>query len=128
MKLICAAIGMAAMCAAGLHAQTSMNEIKETRKIEVKDGTEITLDGCLANNPGGGYMLATPKGAMIYALVTDDDLSRHVGHRIEVTGKAADKGDGKVTIETTAVGTSGSGSAKAVSELTGDMAVGLHYI
>ena len=29
---------------------------------------------------------------MKYALVTDDDLSKHVGHRVEVNGKAADRG------------------------------------
>ena len=57
---------------------------------------------------------------MKYALVTDDDLSKHVGHRIEVKGKAADRGDGKVKIEST-VGTSGGDKTKVKTELKGDM-------
>ena len=55
-------------------------------------------------------LTSSESGRMKYALVTDDDLSKHVGHRIEVRGKATDKGDAKVTIETK-VGTSGSSSA-----------------
>jgi hypothetical protein len=73
----------------------------------VKDGKDITITGCLATNPGGGYMLTDRKGDQKYALVTDDDLAKHVGHWMEVKGKAADRGDGKVKIEST-TGTSGS--------------------
>ena len=69
--------------------------------MDVKDGKDITVTGCLERNPGGGYMLTTMSGSMKYALVTNDDLSKHVGHRIEVKGKAADRGDGKVKIEST---------------------------
>ena len=98
---------------------------KTKTKIEVKDGKDITVSGCLERNPGGGYMLTTTQGAMKYALVTDDDLSKHVGHRVEVKGKAADRGDGKVKIEST-VG-SGDDKAKAKTEIKGDMS-GMHYL
>jgi acylphosphatase len=63
-------------------------------------------------------MLTTTRGEQKYALVTDDDLSKHIGHRMEIKGKAADRGDGKVTIEST--GTSGSDKTKVKTELKGD--------
>ena len=57
MKLICAAFGLAAMCAVGLGAQSSTTKTKT--KVQVKDGKEMTISGCVAANPGGGYMLTT---------------------------------------------------------------------
>ena len=93
MKLMCAC-GMAMMCAVGLAAQSGTTETKT--KVEVKDGKDVTVTGCVDRNPDGGYMLTSTGGSMKYALVTDDDLSKHVGHRVEVKGKAADHGDGKV--------------------------------
>ena len=123
MKLICAAFGLAAMCAVGLDAQSATTKTKT--KIEVKDGKDITVSGCLENNPGGGYMLTSTTGAMKYAVITDDDLAKHVGHRVELKGKAADRGDGKVKIEST-VG-SGDDKTKAKTEVKGDMA-GMHYL
>jgi hypothetical protein len=124
MKLISAAFCMAAVCAVGLGAQSGTTETKT--KIEVKEGKNVTVSGCLERNPGGGYMITATRGAMKYALVTDDDLSKHIGHRIEVKGKAADRGDGKVKIEST-VGTSGGDKTEAKTELKGDMA-GMHYL
>ena len=117
MKFI-SAFGLAAMFAVGLGAQSGTTETKTKTKIDVKDGKDITVSGCLASNPGGGYMLTTTKGEQKYALVTDDDLSKHIGHRMEIKGKAADRGDGKVTIEST--GTSGSDKTKVKTELKGD--------
>ena len=124
MKSICAAFGLAAMCAVGLGAQSATTKTKT--KMEVKDGKEITIGGCLEKNPGGGYMLTTTSGAMKYALITDDDLSKHVGHRVEVHGKAADRGDGKVKIEST----SGKGDDKstAKTEIKGNDMSGMHYL
>ena len=119
MKVICAAFGLAAMC-----AQSATTKTKS--KIEVKDGKEITVGGCLERNPGGGYMLTTTSGSMKYAVVTDDDLSKHVGHRVELKGKAADRGDGKVKIEST-VG-SGDDKAKAKTEIKGGDMSGMHYL
>lgn len=126
MKLISTAFCMAAMCAVGLGAQTSTIETKSKTKIEVKEGKNVTVSGCLERNSGGGYMITNTRGDMKYVLVTDDDLSKHIGHRMEVRGKAADRGDGKVKIEST-VGTSGGDKTEAKTELKGDMA-GMHYL
>ena len=125
MKLICAAFGIAAMCVIGVGAQTSTTKGKT--KIEVKDGKKITIGGCLERNPGGGYMITNSTGGMKYALVTGRDLSKHLGHRVEVRGKATDRGDGKMEIESK-VGTSGGGDkAESKTELKGDMP-GMHYL
>ena len=93
MKFISAVFCMAAIGAVGLGAQSASTETKTKTKIDVKDGKNITVSGCLATNPGGGYMLTTTKGEMKYALVTNDDLAKHVGHRMEAKGKAADRAD-----------------------------------
>ena len=118
MKIISTAFCLAAICAVGLGAQSGTTETKTKTKIDVKDGKNVTITGCLAANPSGGYMLTTTRGEQKYALVTDDDLSKHIGHRMEIKGKAADRGDGKVTIEST--GTSGSDTTKVKTELKGD--------
>lgn len=120
MKIISSALCLAAICAVGLGAQSGTTETKTKTKIDVKDGKTVTVSGCLAANPGGGYMLTNMRGDQKYALVTDDDLSKHLGHRMEVTGKAADRGDGKVKIEST--GTTGSDKTKVTTELKGDTA------
>ena len=125
MKLICAAFGMAAMCAVGLGAQSGTTETKT--KIEVKNGKEVKVSGCLERNPGGGYMLTSSRGDLKYALVTNDDLSPHIGHRVEVKGKATDQGDGKVKIES-AVGTSGHDKTESTTEIKGSDLAGMHYL
>jgi hypothetical protein len=126
MKFISTAFCLAAICAVGLSAQSGTTETKTKTKVDVKDGKDVTISGCLAANPGGGYMLTTTTGAMKYALVTDDDLSKHVGHRMEIKGKAADRGDGKVKVEST-TGTSGGEKQKSTAEMKGDMP-GMHYL
>ncbi len=108
MKLI-SAFGIAAMMATGAAAQTARptdKAVNVEKKIEIKDGETVTVAGCLRRNPGGGFMITDEAGALKYALVTEDDLSNHLGHRVEVQGIAADRGNAKVEIET-AVGTSG---------------------
>jgi hypothetical protein len=126
MKIISSAFCVAAMCVAGLTAQSGTTETKTKTKVEVKDGKDVTIRGCLAANPAGGYMLTTSRGDMKYALVTNDDLSKDVGHRMEVKGKAADRGDGKVKVESK-VGTTGSEPAKTTTEMKGDMS-GMHLL
>jgi hypothetical protein len=126
MKLICAAIGVASMCAVGLGAQTGTTTTTSTTKVEVKDGKEVTVSGCLERNPGGGFMITNNAGGLKYVLVTDDDLAKHIGHRVEVQGKAADKGDGKVMIESK--GTSGGEKTEAKTEIKGADMAGMHYL
>ena len=123
MKLIYTTFGLAAMLAVGLGAQSGTTKTKT--KVEVKDGKDITISGCLASNPRGGYMLTTMTGDMKYMLVTDDDLAKHVGHRIEVKGKATDRGDGKMKVESTV--DSGDDKTKTTTEFKGDM-TGMHYL
>ena len=125
MKLIGAAFCLAALCALSAGAQTQTTTSKS--KITVKDGKEITVSGCLQRNPGGGYMVTDSTGGLKYSLVTDDDLAKHVGHRVEVTGKAADRGEGKVKIESK-VGTSGGEKTEAKTEVKGDNMAGMRYL
>ena len=47
MKFI-SAFGLAAMFAVGLGAQSGTTETKTKTKIDVKDGKDVTVSGCLA--------------------------------------------------------------------------------
>src|SRR3954468_23307950 len=118
MKIISSAFCLAAICSVGLVAQSGSTETKTKTKTEVKDGKDVTVSGCLAANPAGGYMLTDARGEQKYMLVTNDDLSKHIGHSVEVKGKATDRGDGKVKIESK--GTSGSDKTKVKTEVKGD--------
>jgi hypothetical protein len=129
MKLIGAAFCVAGMCAAGLGAQTSQTETKS--KITVKDGQEVTVTGCVQPMASEtGFMLtnvADKSGALrSYMLVTDEmDLAKHVGHRVMINGKAADRGEGKIETETTTKIKMEHGADKEIhgkSEVSGDLA------
>src|SRR4029077_5924560 len=132
MKLIGAAFGIALVCSIGAGAQTATTKVDGKSKVTVKDGKEIPITGCVERNPGGGYMLTDSNtGGMKYALVTDDDLSKHVGHKVEVKGNATDRGDAKVKTESKAKGTSGSDSKDKARVETTTKAEGnldLHYL
>jgi hypothetical protein len=119
MKLISAAFCLVAICAVGAGAQNT-ETTKTKTKVKVDGGKDVTVSGCLARNIDGGYKLTDPQGRMIYALVGGDDLDKHVGHRIEVKGKATDGHDGKVKIESETK-TSGSEKVKENTELKGDV-------
>jgi hypothetical protein len=134
MKLISATFCIAAICAVGLGAQTSESTTKT--KIEIKNGKDVTVTGCVKPGATGTeYMLtnvADNTGALhSYILVSDDDnLSKHVGHRVQIEGKAADRGDGKVKTETKTTMKVEHGDdkeTKAKSEVKGDLA-GLPYL
>jgi hypothetical protein len=130
MKLIAAAFGIAAMCAVVCGAQSSTTETRDKTRIEVKDGKDITVSGCLERNPDGGYLLMNDVGELKYALVTDDDLSKHLGERVEVKGKATDRGDARVKIESKVKGTTGEKAERVTeskTEYKGDLAH-LHYL
>jgi len=80
-------------------------ERKSQTKVSVQDGKEIKVTGCVERNVDGGFTLtnaANKEGALgSYLLASDDDdLKDHVGHRVEITGKAADQGKGKIKVET----------------------------
>ena len=96
--------GLAVVCAAGLTAQTQETKTTTNTKIEVKGGKEVTVIGCLERRPSGNYILTDirekrPVDPARYALLTSEDLSKHVGERVEIHGKAVVNGDGKISVE-----------------------------
>jgi hypothetical protein len=100
MKLIGAAFGIVAICTISLGAQDTQTRSKT--KVEVKDGKDITTTGCVERTARGEYVLTGvgTGGSIQYVLVGKDDVGKHLGERIEVTGKATDLGDAKVKVET----------------------------
>jgi len=105
MKLIWTTFEVAALCLATVGPLSAQTDVKS--KVKVKDGADVEVTGCVASasrGPGDGYMLtnvADKKGTKPnYMLVDEDhDLAKHIGHRVQISGKATDR-DGKVEIET----------------------------
>jgi hypothetical protein len=103
-RLTTVAIALAALCAAGLTAQTQETQTTTKTKIEIKGGKDVTVVGCLERRSNGDYVLTEVRNNRRvehtrYALVTSQDLSKHVGERVEIRGKAVTNGDGKVSVE-----------------------------
>jgi len=104
-KIIGTVFALPFVCAVGLIAQSQETTTKT--KIEVKDGKEMTVAGCvqqMSDDKRFVLMDNSDRDGVVhrYMLVTDEvDLSKHVGHRVEISGKAADRGDGKVETRTT---------------------------
>jgi hypothetical protein len=104
-NLFCAAL--IALVGLGAPAIAQETVKKSKTKISVDDGKEITVTGCVTRTPDGDLSLnhaAGKDGALgSYILVAKDDvrkdLEKHIGHRVEVQGKAADQGDGKLTVK-----------------------------
>jgi hypothetical protein len=81
-------------------------------RVIVEDGKEMTVTGCVQRNSDGSLTLrhAAGKdgtvGSYILALLDDDEddeldaLKDHVGHRVEIRGKAADRGQGRLRVKT----------------------------
>src|ERR1700680_1848681 len=77
------AIGLAAMCAAGLTAQSQETQTTTKNQTEIKGGKNVTMIGCLERRSDGGYVLTEVRDNRRnehsrYALITSKDLSRHV--------------------------------------------------
>lgn len=133
MKLIGATLGIFVMCAVGAGAQEVKTTTKTKQKIEIKDGKDVHVEGCLERNPNGGYMITNDVRGFKYALVTDRGLDKYVGDRVEVHGLATDRGDAKVQIESK-VGTTGEvggtkiedSNRKVKTTMEGDL--GLQYL
>lgn len=126
------ALSFAAVAAVGAFAQQSESK----SKVTVKDGKSIDVTGCLEpSSRENTYMLthvADKKGALhSYILVADDvDFAKHVGHRVQVSGKAADRGDAKVEVETKTKTTDAKGDDKTThtkSTVEGDIS-GVPYL
>jgi hypothetical protein len=129
MKLNGPALCLVTVSAAAFGAQTSERETKS--KIAVKGGKDMLVTGCVEPTASGaGFMLtnaADKTGALhSYMLVSDEaDLSKHVGHRVQISGRAADQGDAKVETETktkTKVERGDNKETHSKSEMHGDLA------
>jgi|KBSSwiS6_1023812.scaffolds.fasta_scaffold124523_1 hypothetical protein len=106
-KLLCAALVSLMSAGASALAQDVVKKSKTT--VSVESGKEVTVTGCVARSADEkGFTLtnaAGKDGALgPYMLVADgddrEDLSKHLGHRVEIKGKAVDKGDGKLKVKT----------------------------
>jgi hypothetical protein len=98
------AIGLAAIWAAALIAQTQETQTTTKTKMEIKGGKDITVIGCLERRANGDFILTELRrdrrlDPSQYALVASEDLSKHVGERVEIHGKAVVDGNGKVAFE-----------------------------
>ena len=110
-KLPIAALAFAAISVVALGAQTSETTTKT--KVDVKDGKDVKVTGCVEAGSNGGYVLndvsTKHEDLHRYILVSDDDFSKVVGQRVEIEGTLADRKYGKVEIKTE---TKAEGSAK----------------
>ena len=78
-------------------------ETTTNTNIQMKGGKSVTFSGCVEADPAGGYLLThvldktgVPQS---YVLVTTDKFfTRHVGQRVEVEGKLADRTHGRVEV------------------------------
>jgi len=129
MKLSWRTLEIAILCLATAGLLSAQTDVKS--KVKVKDGKDVEVTGCVASAPSGtgdSYMLtnvADKKGARPnYMLVPDEhDVAKHVGHRVQISGKATDR-DGKVEIETktkTKVAHGDDQETKSKSTLKGDI-------
>jgi hypothetical protein len=113
---------------------------KSSTRIVVEDGDDMTVTGCVQRTPEGSYSLtnaAGRKGSVgTYMLAaTDDeddldDLDKHLGHRVEIVGKAADKGKGRIKVLTRSESNKpegGKAKTETRSEVKGDLA-GLPFL
>ena len=106
-----------------LGAQSSETTTKT--KVQVKDGKDVQVTGCVEAIPGGFILthVADSTGALHrYQLVADDqDFAKHLGHRMTIDGKAADRGHGKVEIETKTKTQGQDKDTKSKTEASGDL-------
>ena len=122
MTRIAVALGIAALAAAPLVAQES--EIKTRTKVEVHRGEKVTASGCVREG-ADGLMLTDVVGDITHSYLLvgkSEELSKHVGHRVEITGKAADRKDGKVRTEVKSK-TDGQKEQKTEVKSEGDLSV-----
>src|SRR3954463_14732033 len=100
--IIIATSALAFTGAITLGAQTSETNTKT--KIEVKDGKDVKVTGCVESLSNGRYALtdvsSKHESLHRYLLVSDDDFSKVLGQRVQIEGTLADRGDGKVEIKT----------------------------
>lgn len=104
MKMTTLTCCLAIAAAVTLGAQSS--ETTTTTRIEIKDGKDVKVTGCVEAGPDGGYMLThvADKNRTMhrYILVSDnDDFSKVVNRRVQIEGKVGDRSHGRIEIKTT---------------------------
>jgi hypothetical protein len=122
MTRIAVALGIAALVAVPLVAQES--ETKTKTKVEVHGGEKVTASGCVRES-ADGLILTDVAGDVSHSYLLigkSEELAKHVGHRVEITGKAADRKDGKVKTEVTSK-TDGQKEQKTEVKSQGDLSV-----
>jgi hypothetical protein len=125
-NIIVMTVGLVAMGATGAAAQSQATKTTTETKTEIKGGQDITVTGCLERGLGTDFLLTgirqtAGKGPLQYSLVSKDDLSKHVGSRVEIHGKAVTEGHGTATIESktkTEVGSNPDQKTKTTTEGT----------
>ena len=103
MKRFMLGSALALACSVGLAAQSAT--VKSESKVDVKNGKEVTVTGCLARSASGtAYLLNNVEGKDVTSksyILVGDDLDTHIGHFIEIKGKASNIGDdAKVEVKT----------------------------
>jgi hypothetical protein len=106
MRQLLSGLTLALFATATMAAQSG--EVRRETKIEVKDGKNVTLTGCVErhSDPTGATAfqltdVADKEGRRTaYLLIgKDDDLDDHLGHLVEIKGKASDTADGRVRVK-----------------------------
>src|SRR6266540_7301628 len=98
-------LSLAVLATTPLSGQTSQATAKTCTKIEVKDGRDVKVSGCLVRHTGiSGFGLADVMdrdAAMDNVILVGDldELEEHVGQLVEIKGKLADTNAGKVLID-----------------------------
>ena len=118
-------------CVALSFASATAGQTTDNTKIEVKDGKDVTVAGCVVRNAAGGFVLTTSEmGRLKYVLVTDDNLEKYVGRQVEIKGKAADRGKAHVKIDEKVKSDDerlDDKEARSQTEIKGDLP-GMHYL
>ena len=107
MKQLLSGLALAVFATATMGAQS--DAVKREVEIDVKDGKNVTLTGCVERYPDATgatkfqlTKVADKEGRIHSYLLVDeeDDLEEHVGHMVEIEGKAADQKDGRIEVRT----------------------------
>ena len=135
--LLCAAL---VSCMAAATPAIGQDVVKKSKtKVSVDDGKEITATGCVARSGDKEFSLtnaAGKSGALgSYVLIAEgddrDELDKHVGHRVEIKGKAVDHGHGEMTVKTETEVRSDDGDKKkreSTTKVKGDDLDGLPFL
>jgi hypothetical protein len=99
-----------ALLGAGAVVAAQSATVRQETRIEVKDGEDVVVTGCVARTASGeGFSLTHVESkngdehvSRAYLLVGEsDELEDHVGHLVEIEGKATDvDDDGEIEVTT----------------------------